>query len=220
MTSFDHSFHPQQIPSKNASEITESETKIEKLSAEKTKIEEQLEKNLESLQEQTQPLIEKKEKFQNDLLGYQTKVDECKAALTVSSNELKIVQHSETSERQKYNTWKTSLEETTQELDEKKAQLKELQSELPEAKRTLMDYKKQLDQLTTEENELTIQLRKLRAEVDEKNRAMRTQQSNNKIVDSLMKMRINGAKGFEGVLGRLVSLFDCSQRSIFCQFHR
>ncbi|KAG4074231.1 hypothetical protein HA402_008979 [Bradysia odoriphaga] len=194
------------IPAKNASEIAESETKIEKLTAEKTKIEEQLEKNLESLQEQTQPLIEKKEKFQNDLLGYQTKVDECKAALTVSSNELKIVQHSETSERQKYNTWKDSLEESKKDLDEKKAQLKELQSNLPEVKQSAVNYRQQLEDRVKEENELTQQLRRLRAEVDEKNSAMRAARSNNKIVDSLMKLKINGTKGFEGVLGRLGDL--------------
>ncbi|KAJ6639311.1 hypothetical protein Bhyg_12055, partial [Pseudolycoriella hygida] len=87
-----------EIPSKNATEIAEIETKIEKFTAEKTKIEEQLEKNLE-----------KKEKLQNDVLGFQTKVDECKAALTVSSNELKICQHSELCERRKCNTWKQSL---------------------------------------------------------------------------------------------------------------
>lgn len=164
-----------------------------------------MEKNLESLQEQTQPLIEKKEKFQNDLLGYQTKVDECKAALTVSSNELKIVQHSETSERQKYNTWKDSLEDSKKEFDEKKTQLKELQSNLPEVKQSAVNYRQQLEDRVKEENELTQQLLRLRADVDEKTRAMKAAQSNNKIVDALMKLRINGTKGFEGVMGRLVS---------------
>lgn len=165
-----------------------------------------MEKNLESLQEQTQPLIEKKEKFQNDLLGYQTKVDECKAAVTMSTKELNLVQRSELSERQKYNTWKSSLEESKTEFEEKKAQLKELQSNLPEAKQSAITYRQQLDERVKEENDLTQQLRKLRSEVDEKNNAMRAQQSNNKIVDSLMKLKINGTKGFEGVMGRLVSL--------------
>lgn len=164
-----------------------------------------MEKNLESLQEITQPLIEKKEQFQNDLLVLQTKVDECKAALTVSSNELKICQHSEMSERQKYNTWKQSLEDQKTEFEEKKKQLKELQSSLPEAKQAAVNYREQLQDRTKEENELTGQLRKLRSEVDEKTRAMKTMQSNNKIVDGLMTQKINGVKGFEGILGRLVS---------------
>lgn len=160
---------------------------------------------MESLQDITQPLIEKKEKFQNDLLGLQTKVDECKAALTVSSNELKICQHSELSERQKYNTWKQTMDESKTELEEKKAQLKELLSSLPEAKASSVNYKQQLQDRIKEENELTVQLRQLRAEVDEKSRAMRTMQSNNKIVDGLLTQKMSGAKGFEGILGRLVS---------------
>lgn len=178
---------------------------MEKLTTEKAKIEEQLEKNLESLQDITQPLIEKKEKFQNDLLGFQTKVDECKAALTVSSNELKICQHSETTERQKYNTWKQGLEESKTEFAEKKGQLKELQSSLPEAKQAAVNYRQQLQDRIKEENELSVQLRKLRSEVDEKNRAMNAMQSNNAILKGLMDQKINGS--IPGILGRLVSRF-------------
>lgn len=164
-----------------------------------------MEKNLESLQDITQPLIEKKEKFQNDLLGFQTKVDECKAALAVSTNELKICQQSELSERQKYNTWKQSLTESKTEFEEKKTQLKELQSSLPDIKQTAADYRQQLQDRIKEENELSVQLRKMRSEVDEKNRAMSAAQSNNKIVNALMSLKVSGAKGFEGILGRLVS---------------
>lgn len=160
---------------------------------------------MESLQDITQPLIEKKEKFQNDLLGFQTKVDECKAALAVSTNELKICQQSELTERQKYNTWKQSLEESKSEFEEKKTQLEELQSSLPEVKQAAANYRQQLQDRTKEENDLTGQLRKLRTEVDEKNRAMSAAKSNDKILNALMSLKVNGAKGFEGILGRLVS---------------
>lgn len=164
-----------------------------------------MEKNLESLQDITQPLIEKKEQFQNDLLGFQTKVDECKAAHTVSSNELKICQHSEMSERQKYNTWKQSMEDSKTEFEEKKARLKELQSSLPEVKQASVNYRQQLQDRIKEENELSVQLRKLRSEVDEKNRAMSAVQSNNAILKGLMDQKING--NIPGILGRLVSQF-------------
>ncbi|KAJ6645839.1 Structural maintenance of chromosomes protein 4 [Pseudolycoriella hygida] len=192
------------IPSKNATEIAESETKIEKLTAEKTKIEEQLEKNLESLQDITQPLIEKKEKLQNDLLGFQTKVDECKAELTVSSNELKICQHSELCERRKYNSWKQSLEDSKTELDVKKKELKELQSNLSEVKKAAIEYREQLQERHKEENELTVQLRKLRSEVDEQKRNMNAMRSNNKMLDALMQQKIKGR--IPGILGRLGDL--------------
>lgn len=192
-----------QIPAKNASEIAESETKIEKLSAEKVKIEEQLEKNLESLQTITQPLIEKKEKFQNDLLGFQTKVDECKAAVTVSSNELKICQSSELSERQKYNTWKQSLDDSKAELNQKMTQLNELQSNLPELKQSAVTYRQELEDRVKEEKEMSVELRKLRSEVEEQKTAMRAMRSNNKTLDALMQQKIKGK--IPGILGRLVS---------------
>lgn len=160
---------------------------------------------MDSLQEITRPLIEQKEKFQNDLLGFQTRVDECQAALTVSSNELKICQHSETSERKKYNTFKQSLDDAKAEFDQKKTQLAELQTDLPQAKEAAANFRKELSDRKNEEKELTAQLRRLRTEVDEKTRAMNAMQSNNKIVNGLLTQKKRGVDGFEGVLGRLVS---------------
>lgn len=163
-----------------------------------------MEKNLESLQTITQPLIEKKEQFQNDLLGYQTKVDECKEAVEVSSKELKICQHSEFSERQKYNTWKQSLEDSKAELNEKMTQLKELQTNLPEVKQTAINYKQQLQDRIKEENEMSVQLRKLRSEVEEQKGSMKAMRSNNRTLDALMEQKLKGK--IPGILGRLVSL--------------
>lgn len=141
------------------------------------------------------------------MLGFQTKVDECKAAVTVSSNELKICQHSELSERQKYNTWKQSLDDSKNELNEKMTQLKELQSNLPEVKQTSVTYRQQLQDRIKEETELTSQLRKLRSEVEEQKSTMKAMRSNNRTLDALMQQKVKGK--IPGILGRLVSQPIC-----------
>lgn len=121
--------------------------------------------NLESLQSETQPLIEKKEKFETELIDLQKNVDECKAALTLSESELKICQSNETMEKRKYESLKVGYEEAENALTEKQAKLQELNKIIPEIKKEIFTKQNELQQNKIEEQRLTQQIRAQRADV-------------------------------------------------------
>ena len=153
------------VPGKNQGEILECEKKAEKLSKQKDDLAEELQKNYSLLEEQTKPLIERREQLENELIGLKKHVDDAKAELTVAESELKILKHDETTEARKYETMRTSYEESQNSLDEKRAKIEELHVRMPEIDEEIKSKTRQLEKLYKDEKEMRAKLMPLQAEV-------------------------------------------------------
>lgn len=153
------------VPEKNASEIVECEQKIEKLTAECTKLEETLQVNLEKLKDEIQPFIDKKSKLESELINLQRDVDETKAALTMSESELNLCQSNETTERRKYSTLKNSFEESQQSLVEKQEKVRELEASIITFRKELIEKQQQLKVNEAKEKEASAKLQRIKADV-------------------------------------------------------
>lgn len=153
------------MPEKNATEIAECEKKIDKLTKQKDAQEEQLQTNLESLQTEIRPLIEKKEHFETNLMVLQVAVDESKAALTLSESELKICKENETSERRKYETLHMALTESRQSLAARQSEIADHMESIPELRLSMEAKCKELEENKREEEQLSSLLHSQRADV-------------------------------------------------------
>ena len=132
-------------------------------------------------------------------------MNDCKAALSVSTNDLKIYQHNEQSERQKYKVLVNSLQESHSELLQKTEQLKEINMNLNHSKQKLIELKQQMEQKVKEEQMLDDQLKHLIIQINEGENTIGAMKSNNKTLDILMKQKMKGT--IPGILGRLVISF-------------
>ncbi|XP_073826332.1 structural maintenance of chromosomes 4-like protein gluon [Musca autumnalis] len=192
------------VPEKNEKEIEECEKKLERLVKQKAEQEEELQRNYTVLEEQTKPLIEQREKLETELMDLKLNVDEAKADLAMSQSELKILKSDETAETRKYETLKSSYEDSEKSLGEKKEQVVELQSRLPELKKDIHEKTLKLKQLQQEEQQLRQQVMTIKAEINEKVVSMQAMRSNNKVLDFLMRQKAEGK--IPGILGRLGDL--------------
>ncbi|XP_011192502.2 structural maintenance of chromosomes protein 4 [Zeugodacus cucurbitae] len=192
------------IPDKNEKEIGECQKKAEKLTDNKAELEEELQKNYISLEEITKPLIEKREQLETELVELKRNVDEDKAALALSESELKILKHDETTETRKYETMKTSYEESNSSLKEKITTVEELQCRLPEIQSEILEKTQYMQKLQIEEQQMREKLMILKAEINEKTVNLQTSRSNNKVLDFLMRQKNEGK--IPGILGRLGDL--------------
>ncbi|XP_061390983.1 structural maintenance of chromosomes protein 4 [Musca vetustissima] len=192
------------VPEKNEKEIEECEKKLERLVKQKAEQEEELQRNYTVLEEQTKPLIEQREKLETELMDLKINVDEAKADLAMSQSELKILKSDETAETRKYETLKSSYEDSEQSLGEKKEQVVELQARLPELKKDIHEKTMKLKQLQQEEQQLRQQVMTIKAEINEKVVSMQAMRSNNKVLDFLMRQKAEGK--IPGILGRLGDL--------------
>lgn len=127
--------------------------------------EEQLQVNLESLQTEIRPLIEKKEQFETKLMDLQVAVDESKAALILSESELKICKENETSEKRKYETLQSALTESRQSLEARKSEIAGHEESLPALRLSLETKRKELQENKVEEQNLSRKLHAQRADV-------------------------------------------------------
>ncbi|XP_054744816.1 structural maintenance of chromosomes protein 4 [Anastrepha obliqua] len=192
------------IPSKNEKEITECLKKVEKLNKDKSTMEEELQKNYVTLEKTTKPLIEKREKLETELVELKKHVDDAKAALALSESELKILKHDETTETRKYESLKTSYEESNKSLEEKQSTIQEMKDRLPEIQKEIVVKSHQVQKLQMEEQQKRGQLMTLTAEINEKTVSLQTTRSNNKVLDFLMRQKNEGK--IAGILGRLGDL--------------
>ncbi|CAD6999361.1 unnamed protein product [Ceratitis capitata] len=192
------------IPEKNEKEIGECQKKIERLTKDKSAMEEELSNNYVTLEAVTKPLIEKREKLETELVELKKHVDEAKAALALSESELKILKHDETTETRKYESLKTSYEESESNLIEKRKNVEEMKCRLPEIQKEIEVKKQKMQKLQVEEQSMRGQLMTLKAEINEKNVSLQTSRSNNKVLDFLMRQKNEGK--VPGILGRLGDL--------------
>lgn len=153
------------VPEKNAKEIQECENKVEKLTKQKTDLEEELQKNYSQFENETKPLISEREKLETELIDLKIHVDDAKAEVALSESELKILKHDEITETRKYETMKTSYEESEYTLKEQRNQLEETKNRLPEIHKEIAATKNKVQKLQQDEEIMRGKLMTLRAEV-------------------------------------------------------
>lgn len=192
------------LPEKNALEIAECEKKVEKMTKQKTEMENQLAENLLTLQDETKPLIDKKEILQTKLIDLKNSVDQSKSELDIVTSELSICNHNETTERRKLESMKNSIKESYEKLNEKKEKLDNLNGEIPAINTEILESQEKVKVLQREEIELTRKVGDLRGHIDETIRTMQQTKSRGHVLDSLMKEKNNG--NIPGILGRLGDL--------------
>lgn len=190
------------MPEKNAAEIAECEKKIEKITNQKKEKEELLQANLETLQSEIQPLIDQKVAFQTQLIDLQKDVDGSRAALQLSESELKICKENETTEQRKYETLKSALDDARGSYEEKTSMMREHETSIPQLQAELTQKRQELDKNKRDEQKLAATIQTQRTDIEEKTRSMQASRSNNKVLDSLMRQKLEG--NIPGILGRLV----------------
>lgn len=192
------------LPEKNQKEIEESQKIIDRHTKEKTELETVLEENTKNLKNETQPLQDKKEPLEKELGVLKASLDVLKADYTEAEKELEIIKKDETTEVRKYESLKNSFEDTKKQLEEKQVTMEKLKQEIPEMKQQVVDKQEQIKTLQMEEQEVASDLRKVRAKLDENRTNMQVAQSNNKVLNALMKEKQKGH--IPGILGRLGDL--------------
>ncbi|SPP82285.1 structural maintenance of chromosomes protein 4 [Drosophila guanche] len=192
------------LPERNQVEIAECNKKLERLEKDKVALNEELEKQLQELKQKTEPLTEQRLKLSDELVGLKEQVNSCKAALQVHESELRMLKQVETTETRKYESLMSSYQQSQQNLDEMVGKVAQLKQGIPEMKSEIASKSAEVEKLTKEERNLSTKCTKLRDEINERSRNMQFQQSNNRVLDFLMRQKMEGK--IPGILGRLGNL--------------
>lgn len=194
----------QTLPERNKKEIEDSQKMIERHAVEKTELEAKLAENLQTLVKDTKPLQDEKEPLEKELGTVKSTLDKLKADYSEAEKELEIIQKDETTESRKYETLKNSLEETNRDVEEKQKTLAEAQACIPEMKENLSQKQQEVKELQKLEAETLADYRKIRVTIEENRSNMQMAQSNNRVLNALMKEKQKG--NIPGILGRLGDL--------------
>ncbi|BFF94349.1 structural maintenance of chromosomes protein 4 [Drosophila madeirensis] len=192
------------LPERNQLEIAECNKKLERLEKDKVALNEELEKQLHELKQKTEPLTEQRLKLSDELVGLKEQVNSSKAALQVHESELRMLKQVETTETRKYESLMSSYQQSQQSLDEMVGKVAQLKQGIPEMKTEIASKSAEVEKLTKEERNLSTKCTKLRDEINERSRNMQFQQSNNRVLDFLMRQKMEGK--IPGILGRLGNL--------------
>lgn len=194
----------QTLPERNKKEIEESHKMIQRHTAEKVELDAKLAENLRTLVDDTKPLQDEKEPLESELGTIKATLDKLKADYSEAEKELEIIQKDETTESRKYESLRHSLEETKQQLQDKEKSMKDAEEAIPEMKEKLTQKQEELRNIHKQETELVAELRKVRMKLDENRSNMQMTQSNNRVLNALMKEKQKG--NIPGILGRLGDL--------------
>ncbi|KAG5676467.1 hypothetical protein PVAND_006299 [Polypedilum vanderplanki] len=192
------------LPERNKQEIEESEKIMERHAKEKNELETKLEENTKSLKNDTKPLQDEKEPLEKELSVLKSSLDKLKADYTEAEKELEIIKKDETTEIRKYESLRNSFEDTKKQLEEYQEKAETLKVEIPQMKEQIVVKQNEIKKLNEEEQEVTADLRKVRMKLEESRVNMQTAQSNNKVLNALMKEKQKG--NIPGILGRLGDL--------------
>ncbi|XP_034666662.1 structural maintenance of chromosomes protein 4 [Drosophila subobscura] len=192
------------LPERNQLEIAECNKKLERLEKDKVALNEELEKQLHELKQKTEPLTEQRLKLSDELVGLKGQVNSSKAALQVLESELRMLKQVETTETRKYESLMSSYQQSQQSLEEMVGKVGQLKQGIPEMKTEIASKSAEVEKLTKEERNLSTKCTKLRDEINERSRNMQFQQSNNRVLDFLMRQKMEGK--IPGILGRLGNL--------------
>lgn len=194
----------QNLPEHNREEIAESEKQIERQNTEKAGLEKKLEENIVIAANETKPLVAEKDPLEKEIDVLKAELDKRKADYTNTLKELEILRGDETTESRKYESLRHSLEETKKRLPEMQKAVTDAESELPEMKASLNTKKQELETLRKEEAVVAADLAKVRQKLEVNRTEMQTAQSNNRVLNALMKEKQKGK--IPGILGRLGDL--------------
>ncbi|XP_070505338.1 structural maintenance of chromosomes protein 4 [Chironomus tepperi] len=194
----------QTLPERNQKEIDESQKIVERHMKEKEELEATLEQNTKSLKNDTKPLQDEKEPLEKELGVLKASLDTLKADYTEAEKELEIIKKDETTEIRKYESLKNSFEDTKKQLEEKQETVEKLKEEIPQMKQQVVVKQEEVKALQQEEQDVAGDLRKVRMKLDESRMNMQVAQSNNKVLNALMKEKQKGT--IPGILGRLGDL--------------
>ncbi|CAH1709813.1 unnamed protein product [Chironomus riparius] len=192
------------LPERNQKEIDESQKIVERHMKEKDELEATLEENTKSLKNDTKPLQDEKEPLEKELGVLKASLDTLKADYTEAEKELEIIKKDETTEIRKYESLKHSFEDTKKQLEEKQETVEKLKVEIPQMKQQVVVKQDEVKGLQQEEQEVAVDLRKVRMKLEESRTNMQVAQSNNKVLNALMKEKQKGT--IPGILGRLGDL--------------
>lgn len=148
----------QSLPEKNQTEINECEKKINTLTLEKKKHEDHLQNIYKITEKEMLPLIEKREKLETTLLQAMDHVNQAKSEVSVPETELKMVRSEEITQIRKYESLKSSYDDTRNELNEFIGRRDDFQANLPKIKSEIQQKTDKLHELQKEERVMQGQL--------------------------------------------------------------
>lgn len=148
----------QSLPEKNQIEINECEKKINTLTLEKKKHEDHLQNIYKITEKEMLPLIEKREKLETTLLQAMDHVNQAKSEVSVPETELKMVRSEEITQIRKYESLKSSYDDTKNELNEFIGRRDDFQANLPKIKSEIQQKTDKLHELQKEERVMQGQL--------------------------------------------------------------
>ncbi|XP_076645837.1 structural maintenance of chromosomes 4-like protein gluon [Halictus rubicundus] len=192
------------VPEKNMKTIQECEqlieTNVKKIEDEKSV----LEKLMVGLHEKTKPLLNERAVLEKELMSLRNNVDEAQAAFNIAQSEFELYISVEATEREKLEKLQNSLKLTVDTLAEKELHLKNLQTKISSTRHNLTQAQHALEKLKHKEIEETTKLKRMRISFEEQKSAMQANRSRNRIIDSLMREKMEGR--ITGIFGRLGDL--------------
>ncbi|XP_003704537.1 structural maintenance of chromosomes 4-like protein gluon [Megachile rotundata] len=192
------------VPEKSAKDIEECNELIEKQEKSKKKEEAILETLMTEIRKKTEPLLNERSQFEKQLIDLRKDVDQAQAAVNIAQSELELYTSVESTEKEKLEKLKNSLNATTENLEERKQQLQCLENDIPSTQRELGQAQKELETVKAREIEITSKLKSMRLSFEEQKSAMQANTSRNRIISSLMREKREGR--LPGVFGRLGDL--------------
>ncbi|XP_011309307.1 structural maintenance of chromosomes protein 4 [Fopius arisanus] len=192
------------IPEKNAEEIEECETLIQRHITKKEKEEEQLQVLMGSLKEKTEPLMKRRAEMEKKLIVYKKNVNEAKGIFDLAQSELEIYTSVEVKEREKLERLKETLQRAAETLKDRREQLETLKKKIPKTEKSLNDARRDLAEAKAQELEAATNLKRMRLQFEEQRSAMNASKSRSAVLDFLMQQKREGK--LAGVIGRLGDL--------------
>lgn len=153
------------LPDKNQAEINQCEKKIDDLTQEKKKLEDDLQSIYKVVEKEMLPLIEKREKLESTLLEAMDCVNQAKTEVSVPETELKMLKSDEITQIRKYESIKSAYDDTKRELSEFIEKRNNFQICLPKTKTEIQQKTIKIQELQREEKVMQAQLVTLKNEV-------------------------------------------------------
>ncbi|KAK0172379.1 hypothetical protein PV328_005704 [Microctonus aethiopoides] len=192
------------VPQKNNETIEEYQALIRKNATAIEKEETALEKLINSLKGQTEPLIEKRTELETKLIAHRTNVDKAQATFDLAESELHLYTSTEKKEHEKLVELQESVRTAVEKLKDRKTELSSYETKIPATQTSLAKAQKKLNEITSREADYNGRLRKMRVQYEEDRAAMQATKSKNNVINSLMEEKIAGR--LPGVFGRLGDL--------------
>ncbi|CAK9829684.1 Structural maintenance of chromosomes protein 4 [Anthophora retusa] len=192
------------IPDKNMKDIQECQDLIDTHVKKKEKANIALEKLMNELSKNSEPLLNERSKLEKELISLRKDVDEAQAAFKIAQSELELYTSVESIEKEKLEKLKHTVKLTTDNLMTRNEQLQSLKSKIPDSEQELARAQQELNKLKSKETEMSTKLKTMRISFEEQKFAMQANKSRNKILESLMQEKRKGR--LPGVFGRLGDL--------------